>query len=236
MQPTGEIEPHHLNLAFLDETNPRSMVSLSPKGFAEVIKSVPKELFGWSEEQLRQAGNIRVREKRIRLSLWTEYNRASYTGDKMVMQRVCGTPEDHNYFYQVITKDPHKMAFMLTMPADYNEQVSGGLSHGLERCMEILALPVVDRAGTVDKSVMNAIIKITMWLDARKNGGIVQKTFNVNKNIDEKEKPKSESVVDIDARLKELEDRAKPKIGTIQTGFVEISTDVKEDAEFLGSD
>jgi hypothetical protein len=104
------------------------------------------------------------------------------------------------------------LAFIMCPPVTYDTFLTEALDKGLSRLREILDLPLHKADGTVDTRVADLHVKVTAFIDMRKNGGIVQKTMNLNVDAktslgEVKKMAKDLSVEELDRKIKQLEER-----------------------------
>jgi len=197
----------------LDESNPRSLLSIAPRGVADLIGKLPPEWLKRPESVLVRMVQVEPQLNRLRIAFWKEYDHAQsqmrgmlWANISRLVQRPSVSIAD--YFHNHAT-----LAYILCPPASYDVFLEEALSHGMGRIREILDLPLTDENGRVNAKVGELILKAAAFLDLRTHGGFLQKSAHVEVGIGVNQMKKfSEqmSIADIDKKIKELEN-----VGTI---------------------
>ncbi len=157
---------------------------------------------------------ISVTDNQIRFSFWMEYRRAinlptpalNFT---TIITDICSL----DYFYTKYITMPYRMAWMLCKPASYDGKLGEAVSYGIDYMREILDMPAIKPDGTFDHKLAEMKIKVTVWLDQRLHGSIVQRSEQKNLNVQLTSKDKdiihqitgSKSETDLKNRIKQLE-------------------------------
>lgn len=208
------------SIALLDRENPGSILNCLPTVISgqveEIIRSNP-HLFDMAEDELQKyifkelsptpAYNM------LRSKFWTEYERHYMDRGSFKMERVFSGVCSMSTFYKML-KNPASVAWILCKPSDYVEIADEALMFSLKELRKILALPIMNAKGVINKSVLENKIKIFALLDARKHGAFMQrleqKTLNISADAkDVKEALENMSSEDIDARIKQLERKSE---------------------------
>lgn len=170
-----DLSPDH---SMLDETNPRSLISIVPECLVPVIKACRKQypkLFLHNEKLLRQKIKVDDRDEKIRLNFWEEYNQAQASMRPMkvngIISGVCFSETWSTYYLRRLDK----IAFMLCPPKNYSLAMRNVLNKGVDRLLEIMELPITDAAGKPNIPAITQILKVFQLVDMRVKGAIVQR-------------------------------------------------------------
>lgn len=177
-----------------DRSNPTSLINLLPTAIATAIDEhyfTNPELFDKDERDL--AKHLRSVQRtpsptdhRIRMKFWMEYDNAMALGRPLragaIFSNVCHT----EYFYKNYLKNPHKVAWMMSLPSGYLTKVEEALEFGIEQLRDILEVPHMDENGKLNSKVAQLKAKIVAMLDMRLKGAPTQKTVSMNINTSNK--------------------------------------------------
>jgi hypothetical protein len=211
-----------VELSIKDKSNPRSLINLVPTVMEQALMAVPDELMEMPEEELRKKSKPDATDEFIKLSFWDEYDRAQARGVKLDLVNVYVRACSRDYFYKKFLGNSHKVAWLLTPPAQYEVALNAILARGLQRLHEIVNMPleqpVYDKEGKYcgtkhDANIAKTIAQVVKDVDIRVNGAIPQfvntKSTNVNVNVnrDDSMREIPSNVTDIDAQIRALEGR-----------------------------
>jgi len=200
-------------LSLWETEDPRSLINIVPDSLkAKIIEysSEIEEYIVMDERKLKQrlekeGKTITATDNRLRLRFWEEYDRVQDSKLAIMKARnfyagVCGRSNYNQYFLEY----PHKVAWLLVRPADYMIALKELLQVGLEELREVLTYPVQDKdTKKLDYKLMARKESIWKMIDMRVKGAIVQKTINLNRDLDKKPNPKPVRT-DIEAEFAEL--------------------------------
>lgn len=207
-------------------SNPRSFINLIPDGMAAHILTAHQarpEFFGLTERELykklRSLGKTPdPTDNRLRLQFWQQYDASQASGKMLkinmiaVVQGIC----QPNFFYERYLRQPEKVAWLVTMPVDYDTYLKEALQFGMEQLREVLELDHTLPNGKIDVKLLELKAKITFALDARKNGGVIQRVEQkqMNLNISTSDKAVAQAALggtmeDMEKRLRQLEREEK---------------------------
>lgn len=182
--PTGR------QLIFWDEQNPRSLIRLLPYELATLAKahaSSQPDLFNCDEQELIEkissdGHKPTPTDHRLRLRFWMEFDYAqSMMLPHIDVMRVIAGLCSFEYFTQKYAQSPSRLAWLLCPTTSYLIKTEESLEFGLDQLREFLAQPNRDPlTGLVDTKLGDLKLKITMMLDARVKGAIVQRTMNLH--------------------------------------------------------
>jgi len=222
-----------------DENDPRSVIRIVSESFREKMLAVPEDMRVQDESHLRNICKPTPTLNQVRLMFWLEMTRHAMDGGKFVMANayrgVCTSAMFENYL-----ANPKNLAFILCPPTNYTSRIYEALDVGLAGLRKILDYEDTDKKGKMNLKLLEMKMKITMYLDARVNGGFTQKVQidqkSVNLNMDQKvltnaSKEVQQAVLNgditaIDKRLHELEHKLQNPVEMV--GLAGYSTKPKD--------
>lgn len=192
----------------LEESNPRSLLNIAPKGVGALMREMNPMWLSYSEKELKGKVPDDPQLNRLRIAFWKEYDHAQSQMRQMLwanIGRLVQRPSISlaDYFHRQET-----LAYILCPPASYDAFLEEALSHGMSRIREILDLPIKDGDGRVNPKVGELILKAAAFLDLRTHGGFLQKSAHVEAKIthgDVKQFAEKLSLEELDKKIKELE-------------------------------
>lgn len=195
--------------------DPTSFLNIVGEGsFRELVLLVPAELDKYTEHMLETAMDEKPSrvDKRVKIRLWQEYEEAAMELRPMNMDKcVEGTGAPSWSQYESSLVDPIRVAWLTRPPVEYRLAMKEAEQTGLKRLMEILELPMVstnrDGAPFVNVGVGLLILQAFKLVDQRVNGMVAQRMVNVNLNQSIPKDATSISMENIDAKIKELEEK-----------------------------
>lgn len=226
---TSELDEYKPSVPY-DLDDPRSVYNLVPQWTRNVMKLVQPELWMLDEAALRKRCDPDARVNRIRLAFWAEYESAQAKLTRISFYEVsrrCGIAE---YFIRKLLEDPHTLAFVLCAPASYDSFLEEALQHSLSKLREVLDFSLHDENGKPNLKQAEMVLKTAAFLDMRKNGAFVNRTYNVHK-IQGNDAPKVEqaqlSSDELDKKIRQLEQKkeyiqARDELGKISLPHIEI--------------
>lgn len=177
--------------SLFDEMNPRSLVNIVPEELKLALKSIPRDLVFMDEKALKKKVKPSDTLNYVRLNFWLEYNRAQQRRGNMSVAAIIRGVGHKEWLYNVVFKDPVKMAWVVTPPTDYAIIQQDILHAGLDKLRQALRVPlyIETRVETTDPegntkvkttrkpnvAVIKEIREITRWLSDRVQGTMVQK-------------------------------------------------------------
>ncbi len=191
-------------VCIFDQDNPRSVYNLVPPAVQEAMMKISPRYYTWSEKALERNTELEARDHRLRISFWTEYQ-ITQDEDKptismhSVLRGVC----TKTYFYETVLFNPHKLAWVLFPPPDYEKAMDEMHHLSLKEMRKILTLPL----GPKDTALMREKIKIFALLDNRIKGAVLQKlhiqqdTRNLHVHKSQREAPKSLAEIEREIKL-----------------------------------
>jgi hypothetical protein len=196
---------------------PESVMHVLPEEFRAQLLALPDELFSMSEPELEnKIGGITRQDRRVRLNLWDEYERAYRESREIDFRRVVAETGLPNWeMYKIkLYQEPGRLAWIMRAPPSYALQMRESHELGLNRLNEILSLSlkenVYNRDGDIigeriNTSIGMLILQAIKLIDNRRMGAPTQK--NVNLNLESKAPDadaKPASMEEIEKRLREL--------------------------------
>jgi hypothetical protein len=184
----GETTPSGQGAPLLhDAENPKALVNVVRPEIREKIARVPADLFSLTEDELEKRspkGQFTWVDRRLRVSWWQEYTRATENHPRMmkmteVVKGICS----RNYFYEHVLADKVRLAFLLTPPSNYEVATEEALLRGVDRIREILDFPLYDEQGRPQPKNAEVMIKAYMLLDQRVKGAVIQRIEQKNLNL-----------------------------------------------------
>lgn len=207
----------YFDIDLFSEDNPKAVINLVSKKFAEAMKQVPQKLLNLSEKTLAEAIKPNEKTRRLRHTFWAEYSMVMQKNSpKMKMANVYAPVCGPDYFFKRISEDPNLVAWILLPPQEFEVVVTEAAEFGMERIRkEILQAPLYKDNGQFDTKTAALVVEVTKFLTLRAHGAVTQKTMNLNLNKNQEIPGSSENnltdVTDIDARIRELEAGLKGK-------------------------
>lgn len=208
-----------------NRTDERALINIVPTSFASNILSAHQakpEYFGLEERglwQLLRSQKLQPNpsDNRLRMKFWMEYDIAQSEGRRINLLNVVSGVCSNEYFHQKYTREPSKLAWLLTPPANYTIVAEEALQVGLETLRGYLEVDAAQN-GKLDTKVAEVQLKIVALLDNRVKGAVVQKTMNLHASVP---KGKIEAVTEersmeaLEKRLKAIEERRRKAQGAI---------------------
>lgn len=219
-------------------SRPRSFINLVPSAiqvlFLQAFQKRP-DLFGLAERDLYK--KLRNDNKtpdptdnRLRLQFWQQYDSAQAASKTINMSQVVAGICPIDYLYNKYLKHPERVAWLICMPVAYDTYLTEALQFGMEQLREVLELPHTLSNGKIDVKLLELKAKITFALDARKNGGIVQrveqKQMNLNIHTNDKavaQAAMGTSMEDMQRRIKQLELEERKLLGLKESREKEVT-------------
>ncbi len=230
IQMTSELDEYKPSVPY-DIEDPRSVYNLVPQWTRNVMHLIPSDLWMLDEPELRKRCSPDARVNRIRLAFWAEYEAAQAKIGRISFYEVsrrCGIAE---YFIRKLLEDTHTLAFVLCAPASYDSFLEEALQHSLSRLREVLDFSLHDENGRPNIKQAEMVLKTAAFLDMRKNGAFVNRTFNVHKIQNETVNAPAEqnklTSEELDKKIRQLEQKKeyiqlRDEIGNISLPHVEI--------------
>ncbi len=200
-----EYENPRQEISILDESNPSAIVNkLGSPLFVEAVKKVPLELWEKDPRTLNKLVRPSPSLNRCRLNFWMAYSTSVRTGRKINMDDIVAGVMTKDLFYATIMNIPKNLAWLLCPVMEYRSSLEESLDVGIRKIREMLDVEVVDENGRLDAKAAMVVLKAFQMIDERYNGGIVQKTFNITKTVNDAPVDNANSNVLIDEELKSL--------------------------------
>jgi hypothetical protein len=193
----------------LDKIDRRSVYNIVPTSIQKVIDQCDPADFDMTEKELRMKYDPDHFVQRLRIAFWREFDHAQHElRDISVLNiaQMMGTPTS-----TVLSnmKQPHNLAWILCVPAGYDIIIAEAEARGFGRLREILDIDIFNPDGTVNHKSADLLLKAIAFVDARKNGAIVQKSLHVHSSTREAKQFASNLTVEqLDEKIKELESRS----------------------------
>jgi hypothetical protein len=197
------------------ETLPQWLLLASDQ-VQELVWQLPfKELSAAAYDILENNFGKGHASERIHISFWTEYEESGRTKQRFSWNNVIGGICSSKAFQLLCQRESQLVAWLLTPPNTYSNRLLEMSLIGEERMLEIMQASPVQPNGKVDSRLALAQIKLWEVLQDRLKGSVTQninqKSVNVNVNSSPAgtEKESFTSVEQIQARLKELQEKAE---------------------------
>lgn len=209
-----------LDRVLRDYEDPRSVVNLVTPDLEAKITALPSNYVDRTEEDLLTLlDEPDATTSQLRQMFWLEYDRAASNGTLMSLTQVYTGVCSRKTFAEVCNT-PKKLAWILNPPKDYLAEIDELHYSSLKQMREILKLKNINREGYVDNKLIETKVKIFLALDMRKKGGYIQRSMQLNQNINKNETTLTiESnggggstpveALNLDERIKQLEQEIK---------------------------
>lgn len=192
----------------MEKENPRSLLSIAPKGVGALMEKLDPVWLKRSESQLKILVPQDPQLNRLRIAFWKEYDHAQSQMRPMLwanIGRLVQRPSVSlaDYFHRADT-----FAYILCPPASYDVFLEEALSHGMTRIREILDLSLYDPSGRVNPKIGELILKAAAFLDLRTHGGFLQKSAHLEVGVTQGQMTKfadNLSLDEINKKIRELE-------------------------------
>jgi hypothetical protein len=177
----------------------KSVFSLLPEAAQNYVKDIPEGVWNLSLGELVREAKPSLELRKLRIAFWLEYERAVRTEMPMNMTSICKGLMGVQTLYKSVLAKPHAAVYLMTPPEDYRVQMEEMLQLALEEERKILELPAVKKTTYVNKNgdpIVSEVVdtgvasikhKIRESLQNRLHGMPVQRTHNVNKNVESKD-------------------------------------------------
>jgi hypothetical protein len=141
------------------------------------------------EREARSRAKTDERDERFRLCFWDEYQAATAQNRPMSFATICTIfGSDTSAWAKYYAKRLDKLAFILHPPKNYVHAMKVILDRGLDKLLDIMEMPIVNKRGEPDVKVITQIIKVFQLVDLRVKGSIIQRVQiqqqNLNVNVD----------------------------------------------------
>lgn len=197
----------------------RTIVSseeLLPAKLLESIITLPQEWIGLTDEEIKKKGyKPSITDRKLRTGFWRAVEAAERTGATMslasICRGVCGTGSLAN-----VMASPPRLAYMLAPIVSYEIETETMLTMALERCNEILEMPIhkyeemedengeVVRTRTVDLNKAKLLLQVITNVEDRVKGKAVSKNINVNENVNNSDDISNWDMSKINAELESI--------------------------------
>jgi len=238
-------EEERLIPGVLDTTNPQSVINKVPSVLQERISRIPHELFIRSEESLKRTcypqycetngqkneprgkGEKKrydtfIEDNRLRFSFWREYARVAGNVHPMNMKNVLHGVMPEIRFWEEVTRDVTRLAWILREPLDFQVAVEEAHMQTIDEQRRIALMPIT-------RKVCRCLYKCICWRDVppidRKEDKVecaCEKSCICPEVYDSKL-----AAIKIQM-IKQLEDRAKGAVASIQKN---LNLNVKKDLD-----
>lgn len=176
----------------------------------EKMKEVPEAWRGVDENEIFEAVKPNETLQILRHSFWTEAHLAfksnRFLNLENVHKHVCGK----NHFKKLLDHIPN-VAYILTPIINYETKLEVQHYKAFNEVNKILNQASKTPSGKYDYNIARLKLEIFKYLDERRFGGSVQRTLNINKNINDEEPLKKENGKSKAELVKELEAELRGK-------------------------
>ncbi len=161
---------------FWGELAPESFVHRLPPTIKKAVLEIPAYLLLMSEDELERRLDPDELTSQMRIAFWDQYEVMQLTNKKTIhIEAVHANICSKEFFYRFFLKDHKKMAWMLKPPPNYDIRAKSLLDLGYRQMAKVLRMPLQDAKGKVDHTIIEKMLKITMMLDQRVKGAVIQK-------------------------------------------------------------
>lgn len=175
-------------VSILDERDPLSLINAVPAKVREMVRACQARdprFFGLEEDQIialakLEGFHFNSTDHILRAQFWLEFNASrSTTGYKMVMARVLAGTISSEGFYAHFLKSPPRVAFMFTMPVDYQRILEKNLVLLARNMAVIIEQPLIDPVSKkFDKSLAQMQINLLKHHEVTLHGSPTQRIEN----------------------------------------------------------
>lgn len=201
----------------LDESNPQSLINLVGDNVRNAIKTIPSNFIGHDEQywRLRDRGKkederLSATDWKVRLSLWTEYNRSMVESKPFRTQYIYAGICTYGFFKKRYLENPERLAFVITPPSDYLKSLEECLYQNTYTLREVCVASAVRDDGSIDPKAAAVKLAVQQYFDARIYGSIAQninqKSVNVNVNTDKSPVQAPQTVEELERFVQEMRD------------------------------
>lgn len=165
-------------VSILDDANPRSIINLVPEKVRSAILDLHKnnpEMASFSEQQFLKEYVTSESMDNLRLSFWTEYNRAQDTGQLMKAKNIYSPVMCAEMFYSKFIHNQKNVAWMLIPPANYMLSLKAYLEHGKKSLRKIMTANLIDDNGNLKVEDTKLFLKAYQLIDNRVHGSAIQR-------------------------------------------------------------
>mgnify|MGYP001097626385 CR=1 FL=1 len=131
-----EVEEYHNPI--LNREDPFSVYNMVSTRFQQALLAVPSNFWGKSVEDLESEGNISATDRKIRVSFWVEHERAVRTKSNININNIVKGVVPPAYFYAKVVSNSYRVAYILSPPEDYRNQLEEMLVLGNQELRKIL--------------------------------------------------------------------------------------------------
>jgi hypothetical protein len=168
-----------LSLSELDigDLGGRSMFECLTGTFRKAAEEIPPEMwaldFGIIEERANPTPALRV----MRRKFWMKYTHVLNQGTGVILPAdVYGRIASRQNFWSDVLTKPHRLLYLLTPKATYDEVAEEALDFGIERIRkDILTAPVYSDEGKFNAQNATVILQAVRMLDSRVMGSPLQR-------------------------------------------------------------
>lgn len=162
--PTDSATPQQTLPTAEEPREERALLDIVPLAMVAYIQAIPQDLLDLPENELRdvcyprgkkrqeKVGNrsmlketVFETDSQLRLAFWNEYERAITVGRRMQAQFIFGQTIHGQNFYKRVCANPHRLAWIICPPGDYQAKLTHALNSGIERLNEIFAMPITSQ-------------------------------------------------------------------------------------------
>lgn len=172
-----------------DRTNPRAIINLVSRNLEKAIDRIPESVWEMSEKELKKQFETSHNLDLLRRSFWREFDSAQAGKRNIIVSNVYSGICVSATWTGRIEANPFKLAYILTPPRDYQNQIEVLLDIATDQILEILELPNKRKDGSADPMLGNVKHRIWETLLDRAKGSVVARSESkvLQANVDMKE-------------------------------------------------
>lgn len=211
---------------------------LLPTKLLEAIIKLPPEWIGLTDSEIKEKGyKPTITDRKLRTGFWRAVEAAERTGATMTLSSICRGVCGTGSLQNAMTIPP-RLAYMLAPIVSYEIETETMLTMALERCNEILEMPIhkyeemenesgeIERVRTVDIKKAQLLLQVITNVEDRVKGKAVSKNINVNENVKGSDDISDWNMSKIDEELAKINDKLTAYKGG-NTGDI-VDADYKE--------
>ena len=196
------------------EESTRGLFDIAPVAVRRaVLESKDPSLFSQDTKELESEITPTRTDKKIKLSFWKEYDRASRDHCPMKTENICKNVCHPNYFRDHFLKREKKVAWLFIPPTDYLLELESMMSIAADRINEIINIPIerTNKNGdqVIDIKAAELVLKAIKQLEDRVKGAPTQRLDQRSLQVSVDGNKQLSHEVDIDKKILELEEKLK---------------------------
>lgn len=180
---------------------------------ARAVEDIPQEMHLLSEAELADKFRVTPMDYALKKQLWNKFYETERSGDmRLKMVDIYGGVCSNQYFYNELTKNPARVAWLITPPIDTTAMIEEAFRYSFQKVRDgILNMPITEKSAPV-------ILKAFQIFADRHLGPVIQRIESKNLNVEVDGNKPQEPIdpVEIDLKLRELKAKLLPPTNFVQ--------------------